>query len=127
MITENMTTKVLHIISLALTPIERWGAAKHPFGASSAAEGWLTVLAMVALITSVILVFWLSAKHRRSLERLRREIAGLGLKVTFEELRQEIEELRQEIAELRQHTPAEASEQMPSEESEELVVIEAES
>jgi hypothetical protein len=77
MITESMTTQVLHVIFLALTPIERWGAARHPFNASSAAEGWLTVFAMAALITSVILVFWLIAKHRRSEDHFKQEIAEL--------------------------------------------------
>ncbi len=121
MITESMTTQVLHVIFLALTPTERWRAARHPFNASSAGEGWLTVFAIVALITSVILVFWLIAKHRRSEDRLKREIAGLTAAN---------EKLRQEIAELSQQTPAEVSEQMPSEEleeSEEPVVIEKES
>ena len=116
MITESMTTQVLHVIFLTLTSTERWRAARHPFGASSAAEGWLTVFAMVALTTSVILVFWLSAKHRRSLERLKQEIAGLGITVAIEEVRQEVAQM---MSMMNQQTPAEASEEMPSEELEE--------
>jgi len=74
MIAESMTTQVLHVISLALTPSGQWCAAIHPFGAFSAAGGWLTVFAMVALITSVILMFWRSADHRRSEDHLKRKI-----------------------------------------------------
>jgi uncharacterized membrane protein len=123
MITESMTTQVLHVIFSALTPAERWRAARHPFGASSAAEGWLTVFAIAALITSVILMFWLSAKHRRSMERLKQEIAGLGITVAIEEVRQEVAQM---MSMMNQQTPAEASKEMPSEElkeSEEPVAI----
>ncbi len=136
MITESITTQVLHVIFLALTSTERWRAARHPFGASSAAEGWLTVFAIVALITSVILVFWLIAKHRRSEDRLKRkifEITAAAEKLladyrhSKERLKREVagltttnEKLRLQIAKLSQQTPAEASEEMPSEESEEV-------
>ncbi|MHC4189628.1 MAG: hypothetical protein ACYSUB_08175 [Planctomycetota bacterium] len=99
---------------MALTQTERWRATKQSFNASSAAEGWLTFFAMAALIISVILVFWLSAKNRRSKDGFRHEIAGLTA---------DIEELQQESAELSQHASAEASEEMPSEESEEPVAI----
>ena len=110
-----MTTQVLHVIFLTLTSTERWRATRHPFGASSAAEGWLTVFAMAALFTSVILVFWVSAKHRRSLERLKQEIAGLGLTVAIEEVRQKVAQMMSMIC---QQTQAEAFEEMPSEELE---------
>jgi len=114
MITENMTTQVLYVIFLALKPTERWRAARHPFGASSAVEGWLTVFAMVALITAVILIIWLITENRRSEDRLKREIAGLTAAN---------EKLQKEIVKLGQQKPAEVSEQMPSEESEEPVAI----
>jgi len=120
MIVESMTTQVLYVILLALTPTERWSAAKHQFGASSAVEGWLTAFAIVALITAVILIIWLSAENRCSMERLKREVAGLGLTVAIEELRQEIAQM---MSMMSQQTPAEASEEMPSEESEEPVAI----
>jgi len=116
MIIESMATQLLHVILLALTPSERWAAARHPFSASSAAEGWLTVFAIVALITAVILVIWLSAENRRSLERLKRDITELGLTAA-------IEELRCHIAKLGHETPAEVSvvtEQVPSEEPEQV-------
>jgi hypothetical protein len=66
MITESLTIQVLHIISLALTPIEQWEAAKRYFYTASSAEARLTVFAVVALIILVILLFWLSAKRRNS-------------------------------------------------------------
>jgi len=71
MITESLTIQVLHIISLALTPIEQWEAAKRYFYTASSAEVWLTVFAVVALIILVILLFWLSAKRRNSEHRLK--------------------------------------------------------
>lgn len=139
MITESMTTQVLHVISLVLTPTERWRAVRHPFGASSAAEGWLTVFAMVALITAVILIIWLIAENRRSEDRLKREIDRLTaanknqytkyrssedrFKLEIAGLTTANEKLQQEIAKLGQQKPAEVSEQMPSGESEEPVAI----
>jgi lysylphosphatidylglycerol synthetase-like protein (DUF2156 family) len=135
MIIESITTQVLQVIFLALTPSERWTAARHPFNASSAAEGWLTVFAVVALITSVILVFWLIARHRRSEECLKRKIFELtsadekllaNYRHSAERLKREIaglkaanEKLRLQIAKLSQQTPAEASKEMQSEELEE--------
>ncbi len=71
MITESLTIQVLHIISLALTPIEQWEAAKRYFYTASSAEAWLTVFAVFALIILVILLFWLSAKRRNSELRLK--------------------------------------------------------
>lgn len=114
MVTESITIHVLHVISLALSSTERWRAASHPFGASSALEGWLTVFAIVALISSVILVIWLSFKHKRTEEGFRRE---------FAELKIGMKKLRREITELSEHESDEASEQTPSEESEEPVAI----
>ena len=87
MITENMTIQGLHVISLAITPIERWGVARGPFNTASAAEVrlmvTLTVFAVVVLIISVILLFWARAKYRHIAE----------LTVTNDKLRQEIAEL----------------------------------
>lgn len=114
MITEIMATRLLQIIFLALTPTERWAAARHPFNGSSAVEGWLTGFAMAALIISLILVFFLSAKHRRSLDNFRCKIDGLTA---------EINELRQEIAELSQYASDAEPDQAPSEESERPVAI----
>lgn len=120
MIIESITMQVLQVVLSAITQQERLGTARYLFGASSAAEGWLTVFAIAALLTAIILVIWLSAENRRSLERLKQDISELGL-ITA------IDELRLHIAELGQQKPAEATEQMPSQEfqkSEELVAIE---
>jgi cell division protein FtsB len=88
MIKESMTIQGLHVISLALTPIERWEVAGRPFNAASAAEVrlmvTLTVFAVVVLIISVILLFWTRAKYRHiakltvTNEKLRQEIAKLN-------------------------------------------------
>jgi len=105
MITESMTIQGLHIISLALTPIERWGAARRPFNTASAAETWLTVFAVVALIISVVLLFWVFAKYRRSENYLNQKIteltiANVKLRRENTELTATNEKLRQENAEL---------------------------
>ncbi len=76
MITESLTIQVLHIISLALTPIEQWEAAKRYFYTASSAEAWLTVFAVVALIISVMLLFWVIARHRHSEHRLKKKISA---------------------------------------------------
>ena len=102
---QSITIQGLHVISLALTPIERWEAARGPFDTASSAEAWLTGFAVVALIISVILLFWVFAKHRSSEHCLNLKITELT--VTNIKLRQENaeltttnEKLRQENAEL---------------------------
>jgi hypothetical protein len=107
---ESMTTNVLQVVLLALTPTERWAAARHPFNGSSAVEGWLTGFAMAALIISLILVFFLSANHKRSLDSFRHQIDGLTA---------HIEQLQQRIAELDQRAPAKVS----PKESQELIAV----
>ena len=111
---ESMTNQVLQIVLLVVTQTGRLGTAGQEFDAFSAAEGWLTGFAMAALIISLILVFYLSANHKRSLDSFRSQIDGLTA---------HIDELRQEITELGGKTPAEMSEQMPLEEAEEPVAI----
>ena len=114
MLMESTAIQILHVVLLALTPRERWSAAGQELGSYSAVEGWLTGFAMAALIISLILVFYLSANHKRSLDDFRRKIDGLTA---------HIDELQQKIEELSQQTPAEVPEQTPSEESEELVAV----
>ncbi|MHC4487259.1 MAG: hypothetical protein ACYS4T_19010 [Planctomycetota bacterium] len=87
MITESMTIQGLHVIFLALTPDERWGAARGSFDTASTTEGWLTVLAVAALIIAVGLLFWVFAKHRRSERCLNIKITELT--ITNVKLRQE--------------------------------------
>lgn len=114
MITESMTIQLLQIIPSALTITGRWDNSGQQFDAFSAVEGWLTGFAMAALIISLILVFFQSANHKRSLDNFKRQIDGLTA---------HIEELRQQIAELDQQAPAEVPGQKRTEESEELVAI----
>lgn len=114
MVIGSITTQLIQVFFLALASTERWAAAKQPFRDLSAVESWLTGYAMAALIISVILVFFLSAKHRRSLECFRLKIASLTA---------DIDKLQHEIAELSQYAPDEASKQVPSQESEEPVAI----
>jgi len=91
MITESIIIQGLHIISFALTPVERLKAATGPFNTDSAAKAWLTVFAVVALIISVILLFWVFAKHRHSENRLNLKITEST--ITNVKLRQENAEL----------------------------------
>ena len=110
---ESITTQLLQVIFLALAPTERLAAAKQSWDLS-AVEAWLTGYAMAALIISVILMFFLSAKHRSSLESFRLKIASLTA---------DIDKLQQEIAELSQYAPDEVSKQISSQEVEEPVTI----
>ena len=114
MLIESMTTQVLQVMLPAVTQAGRPGTAGQEFDAYSAVEGWLTGFAMAALIISLILVFFLSARHRRSLDSFRHQIDGLTA---------HIKELQRQIVEPGQQAPAEASERTPPEESEELVAI----
>lgn len=74
----------------------------------------MTGFAMTALIMSLILMFFLSANHRRSLDDFRRQIAGLTT---------EIIGLRQEITELNQYEQDEKPDQALSQTSEETLAI----
>lgn len=100
MITESITIQGLHVISLALTPIERWEAARGLFDTDSSGMTLLTGFAVVALIISVILLFWVFAKHRRSEHRLNLKITELT--ITNVKLRQENTELTTTDEKLRQ-------------------------
>jgi len=99
-----MTLHELYIISLSLTPAQKWRAARS-FTSASTHEGLFTVLAMIALITAIILLFWVFAKYRRSEHDLNIKITELTINNT--KLRQENkqltatnEKLQQENAEL---------------------------
>ncbi len=76
MITKSMTIQGLHVISLALTPIERWEAARRHFITAYTSETWLTVFAVVALIISIMLLFWVNARRRHSEHRLKKKISA---------------------------------------------------
>ena len=93
-----MTIQVPYIISLALTPIERWKAAVHPLGTASADEASLTAFPGNVLIISVILMFRVIARHKRSEHHLKQEIAKLtDINI---ELRQKIDKLYLEQVEV---------------------------
>jgi cell division protein FtsB len=85
MITESLAIKGLQIISLALTPTQRWEAA-------SASEVrlmvTLTVFALLTLFISVILLFWARAKYKCIAQ----------LTATNEELHQEISKIKMKCA-----------------------------
>jgi septal ring factor EnvC (AmiA/AmiB activator) len=105
MIAENIAVEGLYVISLALSATEKWKAAGSPFSRSSKTDGWLTVLAVVALIISEILLFWVFSKYKRSEQQLNQNITDLT--VANVKLRQEKEKstsanakLQQELAEL---------------------------
>ena len=100
MVTESVTIQGLYIISLALRPIERWGAARDSFNADSSSNELLTVFAIVALVISIILLIWVFIKHRRSEDLLNLKITDLT--VTNVKLQQENEKLTATNEELRQ-------------------------
>jgi len=91
MMTESITIQGLHVISLALTPSERWEASRSSFNTDSAAIACLTAFAVVALIISLVLLCWVFTKHRRSENRLNLRVTELT--IANIELRQENDEL----------------------------------
>ena len=104
MIIENMTSQMLYVISLSLTANEKWKAAGS-FTSSSKVEGLFTVLAMIALIIAIVLMFWVFSRNKRS--ELNLNIKNTELTVNNVKLQQENneltttnEKLQQENAEL---------------------------
>jgi len=96
--TEYMNIQGLHTVSLELTPTEWWEAARHFLNTASVTEVWSLAFAVAVLIISVMLVFWVIAKHRHSEHRLKQKIAELTS--TNEKLRLEIAELNGEEIEI---------------------------
>jgi hypothetical protein len=90
MITESITIQGLHLIALSLTANEKWKAAGS-FTSGSSVEGVCTVLAMIALITSIVLLFWMFSKYRRIEHDLNIKVTGLS--VNNVKLRQEVKQL----------------------------------
>jgi cell division protein FtsL len=97
MMTEYMSIQGLQTVSLELTPTEMWESARHFLNTASVTEVWSLVFAVVVLIISVLIVFWLVARHKQ-LHRLKRKIAELTS--ANEKLRQEIAELNGEEIEI---------------------------
>ena len=106
MITESITIQGLHAISLVLTQSEAWEAARSQFDTNSSSLALFTGFAVLALTISVILLFWVFAKHRNSEHRL--SLKNAELTVTNTKQKQETAELktanikqREEITELK--------------------------
>ncbi len=91
MIIENMTSKMLYVISLSLTANEKWKAAGS-FTSSSKVEGLFTLLAMIALIIAIMLLLWVFARNKRSENEL--NLKNTELTVNMIKLRQENNELK---------------------------------
>ncbi len=106
MILESMTVEGLYIISVALSATGKWQAAGRQFNRGSKVEGWLTGLAVVALIISEILLFWVFNKYKRSEQQLNKKItdmsvANIKLKQEKEKSKVANEKLRQKLADLK--------------------------
>jgi len=105
MIIESMAVEGLYTISLALSATEKWKAAGTPFGIGSKAEILLTASAVVALIISEILLFWVFTKYRRSEQKLNQKLTDLTVvnikqRQENEKSTDANEKLQQELAEL---------------------------
>jgi cyanate permease len=104
MITENMIMQGLYTISLSLTSNEKWKAAGS-FRSESPVEGLFTILAVMALIAAVILLFWVFSRYKRTEHALNIKVTELTVKnVKLQQENNKLtaanEELRQENAEL---------------------------
>jgi len=106
MVTESTIIQGLSIVSLSLTPTQKWKASSSYFAGASG-DGIFTVLAVISLIVAVVLLFWVFAKSKHSQHDLELKIRGLAVKNI--RLRQENnrliatnEKLLQENAELYQ-------------------------
>ena len=72
-----MTIQVPYVISFVLTTIEQWKAVIHPLSTASANGAWSTAFVWIVFVISVILLFRLIARYRRSEHHLKQEIAKL--------------------------------------------------
>ena len=101
MIIENMTSQMLYVISVSLTPTEKLRATGF-FTSSSTVEGLFTVLAMIALIIAIVLLFWMFSKYRCAEHELNIKITGLSINNI--KLREEIKQLTTTNEKLQQWT-----------------------
>lgn len=88
-----MSIQGLALIFLGLTPGERWNAAGDPFKTGPSVETLFTIFAVVALITAVVLLFYVMAKHKKTEALLEENIARLT--AGNDRLRQQIDEIGQ--------------------------------
>jgi uncharacterized protein YlxW (UPF0749 family) len=105
MITRTIFVEGLIIISLALSSAERWQAARSSFKSGVRAEGLLACFAVLALIVSEILLFYVFNKNKRSEEQLNKKvndltITNVKMRQEKEKINQEIKNLKKEVAEL---------------------------
>jgi flagellar biosynthesis/type III secretory pathway M-ring protein FliF/YscJ len=94
MMIESMALEGQYVISLMLTPTERWKAARS-FSDSSSTEGLIPLLAVIALIIAIVLFFCVYAKYKRSKQCL--NLKNNELTTTNEKLQQEEVELNSNV------------------------------
>ncbi len=94
MIVENLTMHVAHGLFLALTPTERWNAARSPHDGYFALEQWFTPLMVAAQIISLVVVFGLIAKKRNLERKYEKEIDRLS--ASNERLSLQVDELTEQ-------------------------------
>ena len=90
MITESITIKLIQTNLLTVAESGHTGSA-YMYSSLNAFETWLTYFAMAALVISLLLLFWLSANHKRCVDSYNRLICSST---------DDIDVLRQEVAKL---------------------------
>ena len=105
MITETIIVEGLYTIFLALSSAERWQAARSSFKSGFRAEGVLACFAVLALIVSELLLFYVFNKNKRSEEQLNKKvndltISSVKMRQENEKINKENETLKKEVAEL---------------------------
>jgi len=95
-----MTMQKPFIILSTLGAKERWSAARSSFDGTSSGEEWMVVIAVIALVISVILLIWTFVKHSRTENLLRRKVSELN--ITNKRLQREIAEFNKELFEVLQ-------------------------
>jgi cell division protein FtsB len=130
MTTESMTLQGLYLISLSLTPTEKWNASSS-FFAGASGGGVFTVLAIFSLIIAVVLLFWVFTRSKHSQHDLELKVRGLAVKnvrlrqennrliATNEKLLQENAELYQKQVEALENI---TNSETPTQETPELLV-----
>ena len=108
MIPESLTTHVLQGMLLAMTPSDRWNAARSPIDQTFTIDQLWTTLAVMAQIGSFIMICWLIAKKKRLDHDRKQQITRL--EIANEGLLQEITELKQQVQASEQNTSAEQEE-----------------
>ena len=96
MLLVNLIPQVLCRVLLAQIQSEQSGTISV-FGSFYVLEKWMTNFAMAALLLSLILLFWLSINHKRSVENYSRQINSSSNDI--DKLREEVAKLSQKISE----------------------------